>query len=148
MGLFDKVLGKKDEGPLKLNQHEAFSSICVLAVASDGVVDDGEIRRIVGVLAEKRLFKGYGVNDMAQLLNNAGRNIQRRGAGVVLESAKAALPNELKETAFAMATDLVLSDGDVADKEKAFLEEFQKALGIDDGLALKIVEVMALKNRG
>lgn len=47
-----------------------------------------------------------------------------------------------------MATDLVLADGEVDPKEKQFLEEFQKMLGIDDALALKIAEIMVIKNRG
>ena len=42
----------------------------------------------------------------------------------------------------------MFSDGDVDAKEKAFLEDFQKALGISDDLALKVAEVMQVKNRG
>jgi hypothetical protein len=36
----------------------------------------------------------------------------------------------------------------VEQEEKKFLEDFQKALVIKDELAVKIVEVMVVKNRG
>ena len=148
MGLFDKVLGKKDEGPLSLKQDEAFAAVCVMAVAADGVVENDEVRRIVMNLAGKKLFKGHRLDDLGNLLNDMAKQVQRRGTGPVMDAAKKSLPPELRETAFAMATDLVLADGDVDAKEKAFLEEFQKTLGIDDSLAVKIAEVIVIKNRG
>ncbi|MSQ25776.1 MAG: Tellurite resistance protein TerB [Dehalococcoidia bacterium] len=148
MGLFDKAFGKKDEGPLKLNEREAFSAVCVLAVAADGVIDDAEVRRIIVSLAEKRLFRGQRMEEMVRLLNDGAKNVQKRGAAAVIEAAKQALSAELRETAFVLSADLVLADGEVDDKEKKFLEDFQKALGISDELALKIIEVVVMKNRG
>lgn len=148
MGVFDKVLGKKDEGPLSLSQQEAFAAVCVLSVAADGVVEDDEIRRVVTNLAEKRLFRGTRINDLGNMLNNTAKLIQRRGAAPIMEAAKKSLPQDLRETAFALAADLVLSDGEVDKKEKDFLEEFQTALGLDEATAVKVVEVMIIKNRG
>ena len=96
MGLFDKVLGKKDEGPLKLNQHEALGSVCILAVADDGAVEDNELRRVVSGLAEKRLSQGYKMDDLARLLQGSAKNVQRRGPATVMEAAKNALTQELR----------------------------------------------------
>ena len=122
--------------------------MCVLAIAADGVIQDDELRRVVTSLAEKRLFRGQRLEDLGRLLNTAAKNIQKRGPAVVMEAAKEGLPQDLRETAFAMATDLMFSDGEVDSKEQKFLEEFQKALGIKDDLVLKIAEVMQVKNRG
>jgi hypothetical protein len=47
-----------------------------------------------------------------------------------------------------MAADLIMADGEVAAQEKTFLERIQKSLGVDDALAVKIVEVIAIRNRG
>lgn len=148
MGLFDKALGKKEDGPLTLNQQQAFSAVCVRAVAADSVVEQEELRGIIFGLAEKKLFRGYDINRLPSQLNESAREIQRRGPAAVIEAANRALPAELRETAFALATDLVPSDGDVDPKEKTLLEDLQKALGIDQALALKIAEVMMVKNQG
>ena len=148
MGIFDKVLGKKDQGPVSLDQREAFAAVCVASVAADGVIEREEVQRIVTNLVEKQLFRSHSLDDVLSLLNKVANLIQKRGPQPVLEAAAKALSPELRQTAFVMAADLVLADGVVEQKEKEFLEAFQKTLQIDDELALKAVEVMVVKNRG
>ncbi len=148
MGLFDKVLGKKDQGPFALNEREAFAAVSVAAVAADGVIEQEEVQHIIFNLAEKKLFSGYDTNDLIGILNRMAEAIRKRGVAVVLEAACKALSAEMRQTAFVLAADLVLADGVVEDKEKEFLEGFQKTLQIDDTTALKVVEVMLMKNRG
>ena len=65
----------------------------------------------------------------------------------MIEAAKAALDRGHVETAFFIAADLVLADGVVEPEEKKFLEELQRTLQIDEATALKIVEVVLIKNR-
>jgi hypothetical protein len=48
----------------------------------------------------------------------------------------------------AVATDLVLADGCIRGREKAFVDQLQAALEVDETTALKIVEVLLIKNRG
>lgn len=59
-----------------------------------------------------------------------------------------AIPADLRPTTFALATDLVLADGRIGDREKSFIDQPQAVLRIDDATALKIVEVLLIKNRG
>ena len=80
MELFDKVHGKKGKGPLKLNQHEAFGSVCIHdAVGCDGVVEDNAQRCVVSSPAEKRLYDGNRVDDFACILQATAKSVQRRG---------------------------------------------------------------------
>jgi tellurite resistance protein len=58
----------------------------------------------------------------------------------VLAAAASALPPTLHATAFAMAVDLVLCDGRVEPREKAYIDSLQAALGVDEATALKIIE--------
>lgn len=74
--------------------------------------------------------------------------LKREGPEALMNRAADALPPDLKDTAFANACDLVLADGSVEDEEKAFLDNLQKKLGISGDLALTIVEVMIVKNKG
>ena len=50
--------------------------------------------------------------------------------------------------AFAVATDLALADGEIAEEEKKLLTKIQQSLGIPEGEAVKIIEVMLIKNKG
>ena len=47
-----------------------------------------------------------------------------------------------------MAVDLVFADGSVSREEQAFIDDLRRLLQISDELALKVVEVMTIKNQG
>jgi hypothetical protein len=66
----------------------------------------------------------------------------------LLAAAIASLPHELQETVFAVTADIVLSDGEVTEEEEEFLNLLYRALEIPEETALKIIEVMLMKNRG
>ncbi len=147
MGLFDKVL-KKDETPVKFTQQQALTAVCLLAVASDGMIEQDEVNRIVTSISGKKLFNGAGMNDLGKMLQSAAKLVEQRGAAPVIAAVKQALPAELRETGFAIAADLTLSDGTMSKKEQDFLEDFFKSLEIAEDQALKIMEVIVIKNRG
>jgi tellurite resistance protein len=147
MGLFDKVL-KKDDSPIKFTQQQALSAVCLLAVASDGMIEQDEVNRIVTSIAGKKLFNGAGINDLGRMLQNSAKLVEQRGSGPVIAAVKQSLPLDLRETGFAIAADLTLSDGTMSKREQDFLEDFHKALEIPEEQALKIVEVIVIKNRG
>jgi hypothetical protein len=54
----------------------------------------------------------------------------------------------MRESVFAVATDLILVDGVVSLEEKEFLNDLYQALNLDSEVATQIVEVMLIKNRG
>ncbi|MGH8002986.1 MAG: tellurite resistance TerB family protein, partial [Brasilonema sp.] len=58
------------------------------------------------------------------------------------------LSYDLREAAFAVATDLVLTDGVFLQEEQDFLNDLYQALGISADIATQIVQVMLIKNRG
>ncbi|HEY7386775.1 MAG TPA: hypothetical protein VH743_24195, partial [Beijerinckiaceae bacterium] len=66
----------------------------------------------------------------------------------ILTGCAKAIPSDLRTTTFALATDLALAAGRIGDKEKAFIDELQTVLQIDEATAVKIVEVLLIKNRG
>ncbi|MBI4305624.1 MAG: tellurite resistance TerB family protein [Chloroflexi bacterium] len=106
-----------------------------------------KVNRTVSNLAHVGLFRRYDLRDMGNVLNKTAALIKRRGVGPVLAASKTALTVEEAETAFFVAADLVLSDGVIENDERRFLEELKAALGVSDAMAVKIVEVVVVKNR-
>lgn len=147
MGLFDKVLGK-DSSTVNLDKAEAFAAIGVATVASDGDINAEEVQRVAVDLATLKAFKKHDLKDLSNTLNKSASLIKKRGTGPVFDVVKTVLTKEEKEAAFFMAADLVLADGIVEEEEKKFLEDLQTTLVIDNAVALKIVEVAAIKNGG
>ncbi|MBM3941151.1 MAG: hypothetical protein FJ318_09820 [SAR202 cluster bacterium] len=143
MILFNRV-GRRDlladEAPLAFTPQQAMAAISIVAAIADGTVTDDEVARIVGNLADKRMFRGQRVDDMGRLLNGVSKVVQQHGAADVIDAAKHALARELRETAFALVADLLYAGGHIEPREKHFLDDLQEALEIDD--------VLAIKNRG
>lgn len=149
MGLFDKVFGAQQSKTQEVfNPAEAFAAICLSAIASDGYLADEELDGLVHSIRRMQLFKSYPHEVMRRMFDKLFGILRRQGADVLFNSAKSSLPFELREAAFAVATDLVLADGVVTEQEQDFLNQLYRALEIEDNLAVKIVEVMMLKNRG
>lgn len=149
MGIFDGVFGEEQtENRIELKPEEAFAAIALVAIAADGYLSDQEGRDMNHVLSRMQLFQSYSHDVMHRMFDKLLSLLKLQGPSVLIDAAKAQLPQHLKETAFAIATDLVLSDGTVTAQEQAFLDDLYRILEISGDTALQIVQVMTIKNRG
>ncbi|MBD2169060.1 tellurite resistance TerB family protein [Calothrix membranacea FACHB-236] len=149
MGLLDTVLGTESQAQLTLSPAEAFAAIALAATAIDGYLSDDEVCSITSVLSRSKLFRNYTNEMMNKLVDKILSILKRRdGINVLFISAKQSLTQELREAAFAVATDLVLNDGILTEEETYFLNDLYQSLGISSDLALQIVQVVLIKNRG
>lgn len=147
MGLFDNMFGKQGSIQEVLSPAEAFAAIALAAIASDGYLDDEGTRSISAILSGMKLFKSYPNDVMVRMFDTILGNIRREGINSLFNAAKESLSPEMREAAFAVATDLVLAGGVVTIEEQDFLNDLYQALGISSDIAKQIVEVMMIKNR-
>lgn len=148
MGLFDRVKGVKEAENIKLTKEESFASISLVAIAADGVITEEEAQGMVVGLVRMKMYAGYNSNQMGAMLNKLVGIIRKQGIDALLSMAKEGLSPDMKETAFAVATDLALADGEIAEKEKQILTKIQQDLGIPEDKAVTIIEVLLIKNKG
>ncbi|MBI2829207.1 MAG: tellurite resistance TerB family protein [Acidobacteria bacterium] len=132
--------------PLTLSRSEAVVTILVGCTAVDGVLRAEEAGRLNDVLSSTRWVFGTGV-EAAGVTKRALRLITEHGLPAVLRACVKAIPSDLHATTFALATDLILADGRLGDRENAFIDRLQSTLQIDGDLARKIVDVLLIKNR-
>lgn len=144
MGLFDKVIGTSED---KLTPAEGFTGIALCAVAADGVVTQEEVQGLGTSLARTRLFKDLNPRQVNQAFEKVMKVAKNKGPEQLLQLSSEAIPHELRPTAFAIAADLLFADSEVAESEKKYLEHIQQSLGVPQDLAVKIVEVMGVKNK-
>lgn len=145
MGLFDKVLGTSND---KVNESEGFTGVVLCAIAADGVLEQEELQGMFTTLARMKLFQGMSDRQFRGGVDKVVRMLKEKGFDATVDACAAAVPANLKQTAFAVSADLLMADGHVAAQEKKFLERIQKSLGVSDDLAVKIVEVISIKNQG
>lgn len=148
MGLFDKILGGQSSENVRFTPAEAFAGLVVAVVGTDGHLADDEVRAANAVFNRMRLFAPIPADLFSVMIERLTGYLKKHGAGWLLDKSITAIPGQLRETAFATAVDLVFADGSVETSEQALVEKIQRALGVPDALALKIVEVIAIKNRG
>ncbi|MBN3949169.1 MAG: tellurite resistance TerB family protein [Nostoc sp.] len=148
MGLFDAVLGSESQTQTALNPEEAFAVIILMATASDGYLSVEQANSIISVLSRLELFKSYTHEMMNRLFEKILGILQGEGFNALFNAAKDSLSQDLREAAFAVATDLVLAEGIVDQEDKNFLNDLCQALGVSREIAIQIVEVILIKNRG
>ena len=147
MSLFDRVSGYQSNVQNALSTAEAFTGIVLIAVASDGNLSQQQARDIYKALSHLKLFSNHTEDDMRSMLEILSGIIRHEGLNNLFDAAKDSLTDDLKEAAFAVATDLVLADSILAE-EQDFLRELYQALRIRGDIGQKIIEVMFIKNRG
>ena len=148
MGLLDKIRGGRRSTETTLGPAEAFAAIALIAVAVDGEMTDSETQAISTSLSRMQLFSSYPEKAMLKMIDKLLDSLQRDGVDVLFNAAIATLPADLKDTAFAVATDIVLSDGKVTDEEEKLLNDLHQLLEIPEETAIKIMDVMLIKNKG
>lgn len=146
MGLFDKILGNDENAPF--SKQEGMAGILLLMIAADGEISQEELVGFFTTCARMKLFSGVSQSQFNGMLKKISNVLRKQGAEAVLSKAAEPLTPEQKETAFALATDMAFADGSVQPQEKVLLEKIQKQLGVSDALAMKIVEVIMIRNRG
>jgi hypothetical protein len=131
--------------PIPLSVPEAIAAVMIAAMSADGIRSGEELARLTNALTTARLFR-QAAGDPA-VVGRVAMLLEQHGDAAMLAACARAIPPDLRPTAFAMAADLVFADGRINEREKTYVDELERILGIDDTIALQIVEVMAIKNR-
>jgi uncharacterized tellurite resistance protein B-like protein len=148
MGLFDKFLGGQSSENVKLSPAEAFAGLVIATVGGDGHLSDEETRAANAVFGRMRLFGPISTDQFSAMIDRLVGYLNKHGADWLITKSTSALPEELHQTAFITAVDLVFADGSVEAAERALIERLQTTLNVPDEFAVKVVEVISIKNRG
>ena len=145
MGLLGKFLGS---APAKKPTDDVLLLHAIMCMAAaDGMIEDSEdemIRNYANTLPEFRDMDGaeFGkcFEASAKIAHKYNRDM--KSSLVVLNEIQS---DAVRKKAFVLAVDIAMSSGDVDESEEEMLEAMQRILHIDDALASKITEVIALK---
>ncbi|NES88460.1 MULTISPECIES: tellurite resistance TerB family protein [Okeania] len=148
MGLFDQGTTTIQATDIQLEPAEAFAAIALIAVAADGVITKSESQGINNIFSRMQLFSDYPKERKTEMQDRLLDMIKNQEIKPLFDAAVAKLPKELRETVFAVSTDLVLVDGDLAEEEEQLLNELYNALEISEAVATKIIDVIMIKNKG
>lgn len=115
-----------------LDHHSALIYTMVLASAAGDGVTDAELRTIGDIVTHLPIFADFDNKQLPKTLSACSDLLQKEnGLDQALKDIKTALPPRLRETAYALACDVVASDGEASQEELRFLELLRDRLPIE-----------------
>ncbi len=115
-----------------INHHSALVYTMVLASAADREMTDPELRRMGQIVTRLPVFASYDSDALPATTAECAALLDRDdGLDSVLEIIHDALPEKLRETAYAIACDVVAVDLTASQEELRLLEMLRHRLGVD-----------------
>ncbi|HEX3884018.1 MAG TPA: tellurite resistance TerB family protein [Stellaceae bacterium] len=114
-----------------LDPHGALVYTMVLVSGAETSIDSTEQAIMGDIIGHMPVFRGFDRKELPQHLNDCAELLSGEdGLDKTLAAIKAALPDRLCETAYAIACDLVASDGEATQEELQILELIRHRLQI------------------
>lgn len=115
-----------------LNHHAALVYVMVTVSAVDRAMTDDELHRIGEIVSNLPIFSDYDDNDLVKTAEACGEILSADGGlQQVLRLVREALPEKLRETAYAVALEVAAADRLVRPEEIRFLEMLGDTLELD-----------------
>jgi tellurite resistance protein len=116
-----------------ISHHSALIFVMVVISAADGSMSEQELRTIGELVKTLPVFRDFEQHRLVSVAQECAAILQEKdGLDAVLGLVKEALPGHLRETAYALALDIALTDDSrVMLEEVRALELFRRQLGID-----------------
>ncbi len=115
-----------------LNHHAALVYVMVSVSAVDRAMTDDELHRIGEIVSNLPIFADYDDNDLVKTAEACGEILSADGGlQQVLRLVRGALPERLRETAYAVALEVAAADRLVRPEEIRFLEMLGDTLELD-----------------
>ena len=115
-----------------LDPHRALVYTMVIVSAADSDLPETELQTISDIVGHLPVFRDFDRRALPALLNDCTELLARDdGLDRILAAIKKALPDKLRETAYAIACDLVASDGEASQEELRVLELIRHRLSIE-----------------
>jgi hypothetical protein len=122
----------------------AFAAIALAAVSWDGVLSMAGSRALRHALDYREPYRHEDDQAMVGLMNELLAALRQKGAQHLMVEAAEALSPQQRATAYAVAAEIMRSDGPLQDDERNILSNLAVTLDLDQGLTEQVHRVMDL----
>jgi hypothetical protein len=130
----------------RLDVDEALLALLIGAMNANDHVSPEEGARAHNIIWSMRRFRRKSGQTVDQLIEWMRALIEEHGPERAVAAAARALPARLRKSAFAVAADLVLTDGRLDGAERRYLIALGRDLTLDNDTINGILDVMRIKN--
>jgi hypothetical protein len=126
----------------EMDSSKAFATVALAAVSWDGVLTMAGTRALRHALDYRQPFSSRSDGQMIGLMDELLRGLRAKGAQGSMEEAAAVLNPSQRATAFAVAAEIMRSDGPLQDPEREILNRLAAVLGLEEADTTRVLEVM------
>jgi hypothetical protein len=120
----------------------AFAAIALAAVSWDGVLSMAGSRALRHALDYRHPYCDYGDAGMVRLMDQLLRDMREKGAQHLMVEAAEALNARQRATAYAVAAEIMRSDGPLEADERNILSNLATTLGLSTEETDRVLSVM------
>jgi tellurite resistance protein len=132
-------MSRTQQGSMMIDHRDALIYTMVMVSAADNNMSDAELRIIGDNVRDLPAFAGYDGEKLTTTLRECADLLaEENGLDEAFRHIKEALPAKLRETAYALACDVVAADGEASQEELRVLELIRHRLHIDRLIAAAI----------
>lgn len=114
-----------------LSPQDALVAVMIATSAADENMTQPEFKTISSIVQLLPIFEGYAIDRITMVSGVVAELLtDEDGLDALIGLVEAALPDHLRETAYALACDVVAADGRVAMAELRMLEELRHELSV------------------
>ncbi|NAZ37493.1 tellurite resistance TerB family protein [Rubellimicrobium sp. CFH 75288] len=116
-----------------ISPQDALVAVMIATSAADETIRTAELVQISTIVDNLPVFAAYDEERMRCVGEMVMRLVEEEEDGLdrLFETVKGALPERLRETAYALACDVAAADGRITEGEARMLEEIRHELGVD-----------------
>jgi tellurite resistance protein len=115
-----------------ITHHTALIYVMVLVSASDGDMTDAELGEIGNIVTHLPVFRDFDIERLSSIAGSCTDLLQDdAGLDTALSLVFEGLPEKLRETAYAVACDIAVADGEIKQEELRLLELVRHRLRVD-----------------
>ena len=121
-----------DDTSLSLSAQDCLVAIMIAVSASDEDIRTTELLKIQSAVNMLPVFSGYDLDRISTVSSMVFDLFEQEdGLDALFGLVKAAMPDRLNETAYALACDVAATDGTLEEAELRLLEEIRYELDLD-----------------
>ena len=143
MGKYDHIFNTDIQSDETLSSEEGVAAIAFIAMIADGEVPEEDYQALRDLIANLDIFDDYSTDEIQELFDKIIKIGQQEGAGSLFNAAVESLSEDIVETAFASAVEMVLTDSTVSVAEDSFLYDLSQSLGLSEEAAQEIIDEFA-----
>jgi tellurite resistance protein len=122
-----------------LDHHRALIYTMVIVSGAQSQLGAAELSLIGDIVEDLPVFRDFDRDRLPELLDDCTELMNGdNGLEETLRAIKTLMPAKLRETAYAIACDLIASDGEASQEELQLLELLRHRLGLDRLIAAAI----------